>query len=562
VAALPALALSLVAARAEAAPAAQPLAPVANALAGGDPLAFQPDQVEHLERRAAFGHSRPLYVKSPGGAVETARRTARWRPLIEQSVAGSGFSPDILEAIVFLESAGRPNAIAGNGPNSASGLAQIMGYTANDFLGMNVNLQASGTLTRQIAAATRRGDRAAVRRLEARRRQVDARFDPAKALAASVRYLTTARRYLGRNDLAVASYHMGIGNLQNALRAYGDADVPYAQLFFDSAPDRNAAAWDLLVNLSDDSRHYYFKVLAARQIMHLYRSDRGRLAELATLHARKHSHEEVMHPGSSTRVFTAPRELAAARSAGELMPIPNRPAELHFQISPGMGSLAPGMGVPQGTYRALKPEALAALTYFAQRVQQVGNTKTPLILTSTVRCWSYQSRLMRVNTMAARSYSVHTTGYAFDIARAWNSRRQAAAVQFVLDRMVAHGLIAYIKEPHAIHVAVSKDAASLIPAMLDERAARAETVAAPPPIADHVGEHAHAPDDDHDHDHGHDNDHGHEHGHDEDRGAAHASVAFEPVDPPRVPLPAAMPEEQPGFFQRIFEFLGISSPSG
>jgi hypothetical protein len=488
-------------------------------------------------------------VRSPGCAAEPTHRTAQWRPQIERAVAGSGFSADILEAIVFLESAGRADAIAPGGPNSASGLVQIMGYTANDFLGMNVQVQRSRSLTNRIMVARARGQHARARQLEAQRRRIDGRFDPPRALAAAVKYLTTARGYLGRNDLAVVSYHMGIGNLQNVLRAYGDTDVSYSRLFFDSGPDRNAAAWNALLDLSDDSRHYYFKVLAAKRIMHLYRTDRAQLTAIAALQRRKHSHEEVLHPEWRTKVYAGPGQIEAAKASGELLPIPDRPARLHFQISPGMGSLAPAMGIDKRTYRALRPEALAALTYLAQRVQQVGDTKTPIILTSTIRDRRYQSRLQRVNTMAARSYSVHTTGYAFDIARAWNSKRQAAAVQFVLDRMVAQGLIAYIKEPHAIHVAVSREAKVLIPAMLGPGGVRGET-ATPPPVPEHEGEHAHGPDD----------------------GASATALPepdrLEPVEPPRIPLPAppapaAQPEEQPveaksGFFQQLRELLGLS----
>jgi len=548
--ALLACALAAAAARAEAAP--KDLAPVANAIADADPLAYDPSKLELLERNAAWAYAGPLYANSPGGIAETARRVAHWRPQIEKAVAGSGFSPDILEGIVFLESAGRADAIAPGNVNSASGLVQIMGYTANDFLGMNVKVQQSRNLTNQIRAAKARGQHAKARRLEAQRRAIDSRFDPPKALAAAVKYLTVARGYLGRNDLAVASYHMGIGNLQNVLRAYGQSEVPYTQVFFDSSPTHNAAAWDKLVSLSDDSRHYYFKVLAAKRIMHLYRTDRAQLNAISTLHGRKHSHEEVMHPESQTKVFRAPAEIRAAKAAGELLGVPNRPAELHFQISPGMGSLAPGMGVDKRTYRALKPEALAALTYLAQRVQQVGDTKTPLILTSTVRDWSYQSRLMRVNTMAARSYSVHTTGYAFDIARAWNSKKQAAAVQFTIDRMMAHGLIAYIKEPHAIHIAVSKDAAKLVPQMLGDVAEPDQKSL--PTVPEHEGEHVHTPGD----------------GHEDE---------VEPVDPPRAPATVAQPAEAPapapaatkaegpaaekgGFIQRLKDFLGIWSPDG
>ena len=49
------------------------------------------------------------------------------------------------------------------------------------------------------------------------RRRVDERFDPAKALAATARYLRLAKGKLGRDDLAVVAYHMGVGNLQQAL---------------------------------------------------------------------------------------------------------------------------------------------------------------------------------------------------------------------------------------------------------------------------------------------------------------------------------------------------------
>jgi hypothetical protein len=70
----------------------------------------------------------------------------------------------------------------------------------------------------------------------------------------------------------------------------------------------------------------------------------------------------------------------------------------------------------------------------------------------------YQRVLQHVNYNAARSYSLHTTGYAFDIARVYGSRRQAWAFQYVLDRLVAANAIAYIRESAAIHVAVASDA--------------------------------------------------------------------------------------------------------
>jgi LAS superfamily LD-carboxypeptidase LdcB len=91
-------------------------------------------------------------------------------------------------------------------------------------------------------------------------------------------------------------------------------------------------------------------------------------------------------------------------------------------------------------------------------VHALSGARRPLVLTSALRDNRYQRVLMRVNANAARTYSLHPTGYAFDIARTYGSSRQASAFQFVLDRLVAANAIAYIREAGAIHVAVASDA--------------------------------------------------------------------------------------------------------
>ena len=123
-----------------------------------DPFAYDEEQAEELEQAATFGLSQPLYAKSPGGVVATARRTESFRPLIEDAVDGTGFDADLVEAIVFLESGGRPDVIAGGDPVNASGLTQILAETAQSFLAMRVDLDQSRALTAQIAGAERRGN--------------------------------------------------------------------------------------------------------------------------------------------------------------------------------------------------------------------------------------------------------------------------------------------------------------------------------------------------------------------------------------------------------------------
>lgn len=450
---------------------------------GVDALAYDESQAEELELRAAFGLSHPLYARSPGGVFATARRTDSFRPLVEEAVDGSELDADLVEAIVFLESGGRPDVIAGDDPVAAAGLTQILAETAQNFLGMNVDLDESRRLTVRIAGAERRGNMAVAERLRERRRTIDTRFDPAQALAGTVRYLTSARDQLGRDDLAAVSYHMGIGNLSNVLRAYAgatgsavdvseiveDGDLSWVRVFFDTAPDRNGAAHQLLARLGDDSPTYYWRLLAAREIMRLYRDDPEHLQELDLLHGAKSSAEEVLHPPFETGRFADATDVLHAWDTHVLQELPNAPSRFGFSVDPTMGELAPQLGQPKELYRGLRAEAFAVLVYMAGRVKEISSAAKPLEVTSSLRDDAYQELLRDDNPEAAHGYSLHTTGYAFDIRRRYESGAQAQAFQFLLDDLAARGLIAWIREPAAIHVTVASEAEALIPLMLESR---------------------------------------------------------------------------------------------
>ena len=82
-------------------------------------------------------------------------------------------------------------------------------------------------------------------------------------------------------------------------------------------------------------------------------------------------------------------------------------------------------------------------------------------MTSTVRDERYQRVLLSRNREATPNYSLHTTGWAFDILRTYASRAQALAFEFFLERLQSHNLIAWVREPAAIHVTVSADAERL-----------------------------------------------------------------------------------------------------
>ena len=434
--------------------------------ADNDPLAYTSGREDAFAAAAARGHAHVIYAKSPGGARASAERVARYRPLVEAAAEAGDVEPDTLEALVLLESAGRPDAAADPQLEGAVGLTQILAETGRNLLKMQVDPAGARRIGRSLRRATRAGDSALVARLRERRRAIDERFDPPKALAATVRYLVIAREELGRADLAVVSYHMGIGNLQNALRDYGEDDISYARLYFDSSPTRHAKAYRRLAALGDDSATYLWRISAAREIMRLYRSDPAQLDRVSRLQTAKNSAEEVLHPADETEQFTGPDDLRGAYDAGRIVALPRAQLlERGIAIDRGMGELAARLKRSRTTYRGLRKPALDLLAYVGAAVKSISGAE-PLVVTSTVRDRAYQRQLLRRNREATPNYSLHTTGWSFDVQRTYASRAQALAFEFMLERLQSHNLIAWVREPAAIHVTVSRDADRLA-AVLD-----------------------------------------------------------------------------------------------
>jgi Transglycosylase SLT domain len=428
-----------------------------------DPFAYDPDRQEEFLERAAAGFQHPLYAVVPDGPVATAERVNRYREIIEEVAEDSGHDADTLEAMVYLESAGIPEARAGD-TASAVGLTQILAETGQNLLGMRIDVARSARLTRQIRRAQARGRTARANRLRAQRRVVDERYDPRKAIEAAARYLTIAEDELGdREDLAVVSYHMGIGNLQNVQRRFGaDEDTPYAEIYFDSSPLRHPEAYRTLASFGDYSSTYYFRVLAARDVMRRWRDDPEALAVRSAMVGAKNSREELLRPLETTRKFASPDELEEAYDDGHVEPLPARDLQrAGIRIDRRMGELAERLDQERTLYRGLNREALAALAYLGRGVTAISGAR-PLWLTSTVRDERYQRQLLRRNREATPGYSLHTTGYAFDILRRYRNRSHALAFQFMLDRLTALDVIAWVREPEAIHVTVGPRAKDLL----------------------------------------------------------------------------------------------------
>jgi Transglycosylase SLT domain len=438
------------------APPRLPLPGIGRPAKAGDPFSYVSSRTADFRARAIAGNAHVLFTASPGGAIATAARVTTFRRLIDLATAHSGIDPNMLEAIVFLESAGHPDAIAGNDPAAAAGLTQILAQTGQSLLRMHIDLASSRRLTAQIDRASGNGQAAAAAALKRRRAAIDDRFNPARALAATVRYLRLARRHFGRPDLAIESYHMGIGNLQQVLDDYdGGRAVPYTQLYFDTAPDHHASAYDLLASFGDDSSLYYWRILGAAQIMRLYRTDRPALVRLASLQVASGSAAEVLHPPDRTAAFSDPNALYDAYASHTLVALPANAAQLGLSYDRTIGSEAQQLKVPARLYRGLRPAAVDLLIELAARVRALSSGAEPLIVSSAVTAARHQQVLGAGDRTA-------TTGYSFTIARRYRDRSQAAAFQAMLDRLQALNLIAWERFPGVIEVTVASDASRAI----------------------------------------------------------------------------------------------------
>jgi hypothetical protein len=196
--------------------------------------------------------------------------------------------------------------------------------------------------------------------------------------------------------------------------------------------------------------------------MRLYREDRPALARENELQNRKASSEDVLHPAESTTTFADPAALAQAQRTGAVEGLPRTALRANgLSISPAMGELAPRLKQSRRLYRALRPGALAGLLTIGAAVRALNGDERPatkLVVTSTVRDRQYQAMLGAENVQATKALSQHTTGWAMDIARTYPAGQTAQLFQWTLTRLQALDLIAWVREPTAIHLTFNSSA--------------------------------------------------------------------------------------------------------
>ncbi len=165
------------------------------------------------------------------------------------------------------------------------------------------------------------------------------------------------------------------------------------QVFFDSSPDSHARHMSCSPASATSPRSICGRCWRSKQILRQWRDDPDALAATAELATNKATLEEVFHPSNETPIFEEPDDIADAIDDGELAPLPDDPV-LGWEPDPDIGQFAAELDQSPELYRALKPGALATLTYIGGVVRNLADSATPLQVTSAVRDRSYQELLI------------------------------------------------------------------------------------------------------------------------------------------------------------------------
>ena len=198
--------------------------------------------------------------------------------------------------------------------------------------------------------------------------------------------------------------------------------------------------------------------MAAKEIMRLYRERPGAAGPTAELQTAKASAEEVLHPPDEHGALRDPGDSCATpRTTGDLVALPAATLAPHgLAIDPRHGRAgAAGSAAQRTRYRGAAPVALALLAYLGAGVKAISGAPAARRHQHRARHALPARCSCDRTSRPRRNYSLHTTGCAFDIAARYaHARARPRALQFMLDRLQAHDLIAWVREPAAIHVTV------------------------------------------------------------------------------------------------------------
>lgn len=422
-------------------------------------------------RRVAL-ELRPLVDQALGlpDASEVVRQLAARRGIT--SAAYQSYFAGKQEADLLLESGGNPEA---RSVSDAIGVAQFMPATARRC-GLRVDRSESNRLSREIAAADRsleflasqpedwskRGPDGSLwtrrrwilhrlggrQALATRRKQVDHRFDPARAIPAQTRYLLSLTRRYGDVDWALQAYHGGEGGVGTTLAllkrspsktfrlaSRSGAGIPYGAAYRALNPIAAPEAFHYVYGRSDDHRYYWWKVLMAERCLSLFRADPAECERQWASLAPGRPIEAAWYPEAPDLRFSDEQAVRQGLESGALAPLTPKLAKMGVRTT-GLSDLKASWAPLS---KCLRPESLGLLARVAADYRYSGG-RSALTITAMARSQEYQSlweaayQPLKPGEAPPLTPSYLTSGWIFHLAPP-TDRRDRRILEYVLGRL-------------------------------------------------------------------------------------------------------------------------------
>jgi Transglycosylase SLT domain len=404
-------------------------------------------------------------------ALNGARRVTepKLQALIRSASQSSGFPAPVLEAIIYLESYGDPNAESPAGPK---GIMQIADATAHD-MGLSIVRATKYRITHEKVLVKSKNKSTKPKYKIVTHKEAytvvvrDDRLVPERAVPAAARYLASLERKFGGEDWAIFAYHCGTGcvtymkDLTSRAKGIPNDEITVARMFFSCNPTWNRELYLAIQQqmLRDYSPTYYFRIQRVVQLLALYREEPGELVALQEeyknqfaagpraphrLSAWLRPDDLIYRTGEDIRANPGDRLMKAADSAGYL--------GYTLQLPPIEAAVA--------DYSQAAPAALGTLTYIAFETRRLfeernapGEVFQPLPVIALVEPQDYA----RQQTSQHEAFA-HSSGEVFDIDTGRIPSGELECLRFVLDDLGWSGYLGFVEDgADRLHIGCSPD---------------------------------------------------------------------------------------------------------
>jgi soluble lytic murein transglycosylase-like protein len=398
----------------------------------------------------------------------------------------SGFPASVLQAMAYLESWGVANAESPAGPR---GILQISEATAKR-IGLRIVYATRHRVTKtKIETRNKHGKLVSrtVRHKETYTVLVrDDRLQPEKAIPAAARYLAGMEQRYGGRDWAIWAYHCGEGCVADframAKSAQGLDDPPasVAKLFFGCNPVWNRELCEAIRTQMDRdySPTYWFRVMRAEQLLHMYREAPAEFSDLAEEY--KYSAAPALRAPDRLSAWLKPQDLIYENGdfirneeGSKLVGAPDAPEFLGYRVDAHALPLA-------------LPSTVGTLAYIAFETRRLygalrpGEAFVPLEATALVLPKAVDGSTDGVQ--GARMLD-HASGQVFDLAVSGLPPGEGECLHFVLDDLGWSGALGFIEEPpgkQTMHIGCSPSSRDFFAHVFEEAQAALRERAAPP----------------------------------------------------------------------------------